>query len=82
MIGMLPCREVVDSLSDWLEGVLGLRRGLQVRLHLRLCPICRAYARQFRRVWEALSRLEPLVPPEALEARYGQAVRVWLGDSS
>ena len=45
---MLKCCEVTERADDYVDGQLGLRSALQVRLHLLVCRSCRTFMRQMR----------------------------------
>ena len=45
---MLSCKELVARSSEFLDGQLGLRPRLSVRLHLAMCQHCRRFIRQMR----------------------------------
>ncbi len=72
---MLTCRNVTELATDYQEGALSLRRRLEVRLHLLMCRFCRRYLAQMRTVADALRRLPPEGPPEAVGDRLAAAFR-------
>jgi anti-sigma factor RsiW len=72
---MLTCRDVTELATDYQEGALSLRRRLEVRLHLLICRFCRRYLAQMRTVADALHRLPPEGPPEAVSDRLAAAFR-------
>jgi anti-sigma factor ChrR (cupin superfamily) len=72
---MLTCRDVTELATDYQEGALSLRRRLEVHLHLLMCRFCRRYLAQMRTVAEALARLPPEDPPEAVRERLAAAYR-------
>ena len=47
---MLSCREVLEILTDYLEGKISLPRRLSFRIHLWRCHNCCRFFRQFRKV--------------------------------
>ena len=53
----MVCRELVEVVTDYLEGTLpdGDRRRLEE--HLRECPYCATYIEQMRQTMEALGTL-------------------------
>ena len=64
----MTCREVVELLSDYLDGGLAPRTRARVEAHLEACPECTAYLAQLRTTIGALGRLrEEDVPPRILE---------------
>lgn len=67
---MISCRQASQLVEQDLERPLNLLERFQLRLHLTLCGMCRAYRRQVRRLRaffrgeEWLEQLPPL-PDEA-----------------
>ena len=63
----LPCRELVELVTEYLEERLSPDDRARFDAHLAACEACRAFLEQFRRTIRALGRL----PEEALsvEAR-------------
>ncbi len=66
---MTNCRELVELLTDYLEGRLPLGRRLALGFHLAICGHCRRYLRQTRLTIRATGALpdEP-IPDEVAEA--------------
>jgi predicted anti-sigma-YlaC factor YlaD len=61
---LVSCREIVELVTDYLEGSLDRRARLDFEEHLAACPPCREYLTQMRtaiRLAERLSR-SPLSP--------------------
>ena len=46
--GDLECRELVELVTDYLEGALAPDERVQFELHLAVCDGCTAYLRQLR----------------------------------
>ncbi len=44
---VLNCRELVELMSDYLEGCLSPEDSAHFRRHLDECPACEVYLRQF-----------------------------------
>jgi anti-sigma factor RsiW len=53
----LCCREVVELVTDHLEGALPARTRARVERHLARCPGCAAYLRQMRDMVRILARI-------------------------
>jgi anti-sigma factor RsiW len=53
----LPCVEVVELVSDYLDGELDADTRQRVEEHLALCPPCRVYVEQVRDAVRALGQL-------------------------
>ncbi len=61
----LTCRELVELVTDYLEGALGPDDVARFEEHTALCPGCEVYVDQLRRTVAEVGRLEPehLDPP-------------------
>lgn len=73
----LTCREVVELLSDHVEGALPVSRRERVEAHLLSCPECRAYLVQLRTTIGALRRLRAHDVPRPIRPRLMAAFRTW-----
>lgn len=73
----LACREVVELLTEFLEGALDERTRTQVEQHLVLCPGCSEYLRQFRATIGATRRLVEADLPERVKESLLDAFRHW-----
>ena len=64
----ITCREIVELVSDYVEGMLGPDEREAVEMHLNLCDGCTDYLRQVR-VSIGLTGMLPaeLLPPELEE---------------
>ncbi len=45
---MLRCREITQLVSESMERELPFRQRMQVWMHLAMCRVCSAFARQIR----------------------------------
>ncbi len=73
----LACQEVVELLTDFLEGALDRETGAQIEQHLVLCPDCTEYLRQFRLTIGATGRISETALPDHVEAELLQTFRRW-----
>jgi anti-sigma factor RsiW len=71
----MPCQELVEVLTDYLDGVLAERDRLRLEAHLEECDACAAYLEEFRLVIAAAGRVEPETFPPELELGLLQAFR-------
>ncbi len=55
----LSCRELVELVTDYLEGALDRRDRARLEAHLDACPHCTEYLAQMRRTLDVLGRIEP-----------------------
>jgi predicted anti-sigma-YlaC factor YlaD len=73
----LACIEVVELVTDYLEGVLPPHVVRRLEDHLAECPGCDAYVEQMRQTIELTARVaEEPVPPDELR-RLLEAYRDW-----
>jgi anti-sigma factor RsiW len=65
----MPCRELVELVTDYLEDRLSPIDRARFEAHLTECEACRTYLEQFRETIRVLGRLpEESLSPEAREA--------------
>ena len=65
----MPCRELVELVTDYLEDRLSPIDRARFEAHLAECEACRTYLEQFRQTIRVLGRLpEESLSPEAREA--------------
>jgi anti-sigma factor RsiW len=75
--GDLDCRELVELVTDYLEGALGLDERDRFELHLAVCDGCTAYLRQLRATLRAAGRLSERSIPVEVRDRLLMAFRGW-----
>ena len=64
----ISCQEVVELVTDHLEGAMGPTEAERFEHHLALCEGCAAYVEQIRMTIAALGRAgEEDVPPDVRE---------------
>jgi len=62
---MRSCREVIQLLSDYLEGELSTEPRRSLDLHLLACPACRNYVETLRQTQTLVAELRyEEIPPE------------------
>jgi anti-sigma factor RsiW len=59
----IRCTELVEIVTDWMEGVLSDSDRLQVEEHIAICPHCHDYVTQLRLAAETLRQAPRLAPP-------------------
>ena len=65
----MPCRELVELVTEYLEDRLSPIDRARFEAHLAECEACRTYLEQFRQTIRVLGRLpEESLSPEAREA--------------
>jgi anti-sigma factor RsiW len=73
----MPCRELVELVTDYLEDRLPPADRVRFEAHLATCEACRLYLEQFRQTVRTLGRLpEETLSPEARNALLA-AFRGW-----
>ncbi len=73
----MSCRELVQVINDYLEGVLPPADRQRFDEHLAICPGCQTYLDQMRQTIRTVGRLpEESIPSEAREVLL-QAFRDW-----
>ena len=73
----LACIELVEVITDYLEGALPARKRRLLEEHLTACDGCTAYVEQMRRTIEVSGRLHPEDIPPELEERLLIAFESW-----
>ena len=63
MVGGLRCREVLERLSDYLDGDLGPAEVARVQDHVRGCDWCERFGGEFARQVAELRKELALPPP-------------------
>jgi anti-sigma factor RsiW len=68
-VQQLTCKELVELVTDYLEGALSPSDRRRFDEHVATCPYCQIYLDQMRQTIRALGHLpEEVIPPEAIEA--------------
>jgi anti-sigma factor RsiW len=76
----IPCRDVVEAITAYVEGTMPVRERRRLDAHLATCPYCSAYLVQIHLTIELTGRLEPEdLSPEALEDLTG-VFRAWAAE--
>ena len=73
----LACDELVELLTDYLEGALEPGRRAAVEEHLVICPGCATYLRQFDETIRLAGSLGPEGAPPAALGALRRAFREW-----
>ncbi len=75
--GELSCEELVELVTDYLEGALPRRDGRRFEQHLAECEGCEAYLDQMRRTIELTGRLCEETLPAGARETYLEVFRDW-----
>lgn len=64
----MSCKELIELVTDYLEGVMPPRDRIRFENHLKECPGCETYLDQMRHIVRTLGKLnEDSVPSSAKE---------------
>ena len=78
----MPCQELVEAITDYLEGALPERDRVRFEEHLSVCAKCREYVAQFERTVEAVGRVHERDLDPQVRAGLLEAFRGWSGSSA
>ena len=73
----ITCQEVVELITDYLEGALPSDEASLFEQHLNLCEGCVRYVAQIRTTVAAVGRLTPQHVPAETRERLLAAFRNW-----
>lgn len=77
----IPCQQVVEMISDYLEGALSPREHRRLEAHLAGCPHCSAYLAQMRETLRLTGRLVPEDLSPAMQREFADVYRRWRSES-
>ena len=73
----LNCRQVVELVTEYLEGGLAVDQRLAFEQHVAICPPCRGYLSQLRLIARTAGSLREEDVPEPLRESLLEAFRDW-----
>lgn len=73
----MNCRQVVELMTDYLEGTLSAADRARFEEHIAGCDGCRAYLAQMRATRRIIGRLAEEPIPEPVERELLEAFRNW-----
>lgn len=73
----LICQEVVEMVTDYLEGALARRQRRRLEAHLADCPHCTEYLAQIRATIRLTGRLEPDALSPRMYEDLAEVYRLW-----
>jgi anti-sigma factor RsiW len=73
----MSCKELVEVVTDYLEGRLAEPDRLRLEAHVAECPYCEEYIAQMRQTIEALGELPAETLDPRREAELLEAFRGW-----
>jgi anti-sigma factor RsiW len=78
-VAHLTCRELVELVTDYLEGRLEIDDRTELEMHLTLCDPCVAYVEQMRGIVRGAGRLAEEDLPADVRDGLLAAFRGWKG---
>lgn len=78
----MTCRELVEVVTDYLEGQMGPADRVRFEHHLVMCDECGVYLRQMRQTIELVGALTEESIEEPAKQELLQAFRTWKRDRS
>jgi anti-sigma factor RsiW len=76
-VGSLACNELVEMITDYLEGTLPPRQRARFDAHLDQCEGCRAYLEQMRLTIQTVGRIREDSVPVPMRKTLLHAFRSW-----
>ena len=73
----IPCQEVVELVTDYLEGALSRRDRRRFEHHLAGCPHCTAYLEQMRETLRLTGELVPEDLSPEMQREFGEIYGRW-----
>lgn len=73
----LSCQELIELVTDYIEGILSSEDRARFESHLNSCSGCRAYLAQVRRTIEIVGTLEKSDIPDDAREQLLRTFRAW-----
>jgi anti-sigma factor RsiW len=73
----LTCRELVELVTDYLEGALSLGERRRFERHLGACAVCPRYVEQLRATVRVLGKLSDDDLSASVQSALLEAFRAW-----
>ncbi len=73
----IPCQQVVELVTDYLEGALSRRDRRRFEHHLAGCPHCSAYLAQMRETLRLTGRLVPENLSPEMQREFAEIYQRW-----
>ena len=74
---MMHCKEVVEVVTDYIEGTMPADDRTRFEEHLKLCPYCVEYVEQMRATMSAVGKAPEEPPDTQTQKRLLDAFRDW-----
>ncbi len=76
----LSCQQMVELVTEYLDGAMEPRRRARFEAHLAGCDGCSNYVEQFRTTVAVVGRIEVADVPESVMNELVSAFRTWVDD--
>ncbi len=73
----IPCQQVVELVTDYLEDALSRKDRRRFEYHLAGCPHCTAYLQQMRETLRLTGRLVPEDLTPEMQREFSDIYRKW-----
>jgi predicted anti-sigma-YlaC factor YlaD len=73
----LSCQELVELVTEYLEGTLPAHERVRFENHLAICSSCGSYLDQMRRTIQMVGALKEEAIPDAAKEQLLLAFRAW-----
>ncbi|HEX2713014.1 MAG TPA: zf-HC2 domain-containing protein [Candidatus Acidoferrales bacterium] len=73
----MSCKELVELITEYLEGTLPPEDKARFEQHLAFCDWCRIYLQQMRLTIQTLGKLSEESIPEDVKAELVEVFRTW-----
>lgn len=71
------CRQITELVTEYLDGGSDAEQRLAFERHVAICPPCRGYLSQMRRIVRTAGAVEPEHVPDELRESLVDAFRDW-----
>jgi anti-sigma factor RsiW len=78
----IPCQQVVEMVTDYLEDALSRRDRRRFEHHLAGCPHCTAYLQNMRETLRLTGRLVPEDLSPEMQSEFGEIYKQWRSSES
>ncbi len=77
MAGNMSCQDLVELITEYLEGNLSFSERIRFQLHLGLCQGCRNYLHQMKSTIRILGKLPAESMPDDVRDELLERFRTW-----
>jgi anti-sigma factor RsiW len=82
VVAEMACQELVEVITDYLEGTLGAEDVRRLEAHIAQCDPCTTYIEQMRQSMRAVGRLSSSDLDPSTRSRLVEAFRSWRGTAA